>query len=78
MRVKVAFIFLAALLIMPATALGQSNERTQQEIACQDDAYRLCPDEIPDESRVYHCMSRQKTKLSPACRAMFGPSPRRH
>jgi hypothetical protein len=57
-------------------ALGQSDLRSRQELACQDDAYRLCPDEIPDEARVASCMARQKAKLSPGCRAMFTQSPR--
>jgi hypothetical protein len=71
MKMKSAFFVLAASLSMPAAALGQT--RAQEEQACQDDAFRLCPDQIPDETQVYNCMTRQKAKLSPACRAMFAP-----
>lgn len=76
MLIKSAFAFAAFALLMTAPAQGQSDLRAQQELACQDDAYRLCPDEIPDEARVANCMARQKAKLSPACRAMFDPPPR--
>jgi len=74
MQMKSAFFLTVALLSLPAAALGQSELRAQQEQVCSDDAFRLCPDEIPDEARVYNCMVRQKSKLSPACRAMFSPS----
>jgi hypothetical protein len=77
MQRKFVFSFLAASLFMTAPAFCQSGLRAQQEQLCQDDAYRLCPDEIPDEARVASCMARQKAKLSPACRAMFRAPPRR-
>lgn len=61
-----------------APALSQQDLRAMQQTACEDDAYRLCPDEIPDESRVASCMARQKARLSPGCRAMFdGPNRRK-
>lgn len=63
-------------LLMTSPALSQSDLRSQEQIACEDDAYRLCADEIPDEALVASCMARQKSKLSPGCRAMFAPSPR--
>jgi hypothetical protein len=75
MQMKSAFFLIAASLFLPSAALGQSDLRAQQEQACQDDAFRLCPDEIPDEARVANCMARQKAKLSPACRAMFKQPP---
>jgi hypothetical protein len=77
MQRKFIFSFIVASLFMMAPAFCQSDVRAQQEQACQDDAYRLCPDEIPDEARVASCMARQKARLSPACRAMFRDSPRR-
>ena len=77
MQPKFVFSFIVASLFMMAPAFCQSGLRAQQEQACQDDAYRLCPDEIPDEARVTSCMARQKARLTPACRAMFRDSPRR-
>lgn len=76
MRIALAFVFVS--LSMTSIAIGQSDLRVQQQTACEDDAFRLCNDAIPDESRVYACMAAQKSKLSPGCRAMFQPSgPRR-
>jgi len=76
MQMKSAVALVVLLLSMTSPALGQSGLRAEQQAACEDDAYRLCPDEIPDEARVASCMRRQKAKLSPGCRAMFTPSPR--
>jgi len=75
MKMKFAFFLIVASLSVPAAALGQTRE--QEEQACQDDAFRLCPDEIPDEAQVARCMARQKSKLSAACRAIFAQSSRR-
>ena len=76
MQMKSAVALVVLLLSMTSPALGQSGLRAEQQAACEDDAYRLCPDEIPDEARVSSCMARQKSRLSPGCRAMFTPSPR--
>jgi hypothetical protein len=76
MHMKSALALVVLLLSMTSPALSQSDLRSRQQAACEDDAYRLCPDEIPDEARVSSCMERQKSKLSPGCRAMFTPSPR--
>jgi len=77
MRLKAAFsLFTASLSLISGVAMsggafGQSDLRAQQQAACQDDAYRLCPDEIPDEASITNCLARQKSKLSPACRVFF-------
>jgi hypothetical protein len=73
---KSALALVVLSLAMTSPARCQSDLRSQQQAACEDDASRLCPDEIPDEARVASCMERQKAKLSPACRAMFAPAPR--
>jgi hypothetical protein len=36
--------------------------------ACQDDAFRLCSQFIPDRGRVASCLRRSGRQLSPACR----------
>jgi hypothetical protein len=64
-------------LIMTAEASGQSGSRAQQQAACEDDAYRLCPDAIPDEARISSCLARHKASLSLACQAQFKPPQRR-
>jgi hypothetical protein len=47
----------------------------EQEQACTGDAFRLCSAEIPDVERVTACMARNKSQLSPGCRAQFRPDP---
>jgi hypothetical protein len=43
----------------------------EQREACTPDAFRLCSSEIPDIGRVTACMSANKSRLSPGCRAVF-------
>src|ERR1700675_3201961 len=68
--------------LMLATALSVAMWSTsgqaytpEQEQACTGDAFRLCSAEIPDVARVTACMARNKSQLSPGCRAQFRPEP---
>jgi hypothetical protein len=70
--------------LMLATALSASIWSTaghaytpEQQQACTGDAFRLCSSDIPDVDRITVCMIRNKSQLSPACRAHFraGPEP---
>ena len=56
----------------PAAGLAYTPEEQQ---ACSGDAFRLCGPEIPDVDRVTVCMIRNKSQLSPQCRAFFRPEP---
>jgi len=58
--------------IWPAASRAYTPE---QEQACTNDAFRLCSAEIPDVDRVTLCMARNKSQLSPGCRAQFRPEP---
>jgi hypothetical protein len=51
----------------PAAAQGTPAQRA----ACEQDAYRLCMEFIPDENRTANCLRRKRMSLSPACRALF-------
>jgi hypothetical protein len=77
MQMKTALLFIIVSLAMTSIAVCQSDVRNQQQVACEDDAFRLCNDAIPDEARVYACMAAQKSKLSPGCRVWFQSSSRR-
>jgi hypothetical protein len=55
-------------------AAGQAYTPEEQQ-ACSGDAFRLCGPEIPDVDRVTVCMIRNKSQLSPQCRAFFRPEP---
>jgi hypothetical protein len=47
----------------------------EQQQACTGDAFQFCGAEIPDVDRVTVCMIRNKSRLSPGCRAFFRPDP---
>jgi hypothetical protein len=47
----------------------------EQQQACSGDAFQFCGPEIPDVDRVTACMIRNKSRLSPGCRAHFRPAP---
>jgi hypothetical protein len=76
MRTVIATAFVltgvALLSSSPAAAYTQAEQQ-----ACQDDAFRLCGDAIPDERRVRACMVRKVRQLSPRCRRMFQRGRRR-
>ena len=68
-------LMLATLLsfsMLPDAARAYTPE---QEQACTNDAFRLCSADIPDVDRVTVCMARNKSQLSPDCRAQFRPEP---
>jgi hypothetical protein len=60
------------ILMWPAASRAYTPE---QEQACTNDAFRLCGAEIPDVDRVTLCMARNKSQLSPGCRAQFRAEP---
>jgi hypothetical protein len=62
----IAFVLTVATLSAPASAFTQEEQQ-----ACQDDAFRLCSQAIPDEQRVKACFIANMRKLSPGCRKVF-------
>jgi hypothetical protein len=56
-----------ALMSLPAGAQGSP----QQRAACEGDAMRLCQQYLPDVNLITACLSRNRSKLSPACRVYF-------
>jgi hypothetical protein len=64
----------AALAISVGSAAAQSYTPEQQQ-ACTGDAFRLCSSDIPDVDRITACMIRNKSQLSPPCRAQFRSDP---
>jgi len=58
-----------AWLAAPTPAAAQGTP--QQRAACEQDAYRLCSDVVPDADRTASCLRRHRMSLSPACRAAF-------
>ena len=58
----------ATLALQPTPSLAFSSEAQQM---CSGDAMRLCSREIPDIPRVTACMVRNKSQVSPGCRAVM-------
>src|SRR5215471_3082096 len=75
-RLQLAMLFAAGLAASIASTTSYAFTFEQQQ-ACSGDAFRLCSSEIPDIDRVRICMIRNKSELSPQCRAFFrgGPEP---
>ena len=71
---KLSLIALAlAFFAWPAEAQPTPAQRQ----ACEQDAYRLCQDAIPDEQRVRQCLVRNMRRLNPTCRSAFHRKRRR-
>ena len=63
---------LLAMAVGALTAAGTAYAHSPEaEAACTNDAQTFCNDFIPDEKKVGACLSRNRSKLSPACRAFF-------
>ena len=73
-RFQFGLILAAALSVSVGSAAAQSYTPEQQQ-ACTGDAFRLCGSDIPDVDRITACMIRNKSQLSPPCRAQFRPGP---
>jgi len=58
-----------ALVFFAAPANAQPTPAQRQ--ACEQDAFRLCQEAIPDERRVRQCLVRNMRRLNPTCRAAF-------
>jgi hypothetical protein len=63
-----------AFAILASATLRAPAETTEERLACTPDAQSLCADEIPDRERVYECLVRRVTQLSPACRRIISAS----
>jgi len=57
----------ASLATAPAGAQGTPEQRQ----ACQPDAMRLCSEFIPDVERITACMTKNRLRLTAACRVYF-------
>jgi hypothetical protein len=54
----------------PSPGLAHQPSADQRS-ACMGDTLRLCSSEVPNVSRIIDCLARQKSKVSPRCRAYF-------
>jgi len=58
-----------AMVSVPAVASAQGT--AQERSACIGDAFQFCMPDIPNVSRIEACLTKNKDKLQPACRAEF-------
>ena len=56
---------------MTAFASTSQAYTSEQRSACTPDAFRLCSSEIPNIPGITACMRKNKSSLSPACKAVF-------
>jgi hypothetical protein len=66
---KLSLIALALGLFAMQPAEAQPTPAQRQ--ACEQDAYRLCQETMPDEQRTRQCLVRNMRRLTPACRSAF-------
>ena len=65
---------IALLIAVAATALSACPSlalASEAQQMCSGDAMRLCGHEVPNVQRITACMVRQRTNLSPGCRAVM-------
>ena len=53
------------------TATLAAAQTAEEQALCQDDAFRLCSQTIPDRERTFQCMVANKDSLSSGCRAVM-------
>jgi hypothetical protein len=68
-------LMLAAMLSLSMWSAAAHAYTQEQEQACSGDAFRLCSADIPDVERITACMARNRSQLSPGCRAHFRSDP---
>jgi len=68
-------IILALIGTLTLPAWGNAYTEEQQRL-CNDDAMRLCSEDVPDVERITACMQRHRALLSKECKSVFGG--RRH
>jgi hypothetical protein len=70
---KSCFLILAMLIAAScafSTAV-RSEGTPEQRLACEKDALRLCREFVPDIPKITACMTKNRAKLSPPCKAHF-------
>jgi hypothetical protein len=67
-------VVLAFAIVASATTMRAPAETLEERQACTPDAQSLCFDEIPDRERVYECLVRKVSQLSPACKKIISSS----
>ena len=65
-----ATLVAVALAASTVTCFAAGTEAQRQ--ACTPDVFRLCSSDIPNVDKIVACLKTNRSKLSPACSAVFG------
>lgn len=69
---RAAFAFTVTASLLGSVSAGSAETFTpEQRSACTPDAFRLCSSDIPNVSAITACMRKNRSSLSPACKAVF-------
>ncbi len=68
------FLLSFSLLATHAAAPSFAAGTEQQRAACEDDAYRLCSADIPNESAIETCLRSNLSRISRNCRRLLTSS----
>ena len=70
-RIAIGSLAAAGLWLGLALAPAQAQDRgPDSEMACKDDAFRFCNNDIPDRNKVGACLRRNARSLSKDCRTL--------
>lgn len=67
---KLKILAIMNLIMALSTPVYAQGTEAQHE-ACQADAYKWCPYEVPDAGAVAACLRKNMKWISPACQAQF-------
>lgn len=62
-------VAIAAFVILSATPVLAQREDPGLQLNCANDYFRLCAGADPDSPEVERCFARNRSRLSPQCRA---------
>jgi hypothetical protein len=64
-------VAVAVLLLGSIGAGGAEGFTSEQRAACTPDVFRLCAGDMPNVPAITACMRKNRSNLSPACKAVF-------
>ena len=71
MKKLIALAFVLGMTVLPGGPTTAAAYDSNDQSACQDDAFRVCNHVIPDERKVKQCLLANMRRLSPQCRRAF-------
>jgi hypothetical protein len=66
-----AILLALGILVLSAPDPAAAQGTPAQRAACEQDAFRLCQQAMPDEAKVRRCLVANMRRLNPVCRGAF-------